>query len=198
MITFDANNKIIQLDSFLVSEREILTAYVDWSVLDDHLKYGVVIDQTGGVAPIALYLFLNDGWKVRPLESDGITTITGNLLTDDGSSPISATLGNFNVLVNLETPVLAAAIEVSGGTTLTANAIASAVWANANAVDLINKTDQINTVTQAQSDMILEIYRLYGLDPSRPLIVTNTSRKAGTEIQQVINSSTNTTTITRS
>ncbi len=39
-ITFDPVNKIIQLDKFVVSEKELWTAFVNWSVLGDNLKYG--------------------------------------------------------------------------------------------------------------------------------------------------------------
>jgi hypothetical protein len=112
-ITFDAANKVIMLDSYNVSEKQIWSAYVDWSVLSDNLKYGVGLTQIGGFAPVALYIFLQLGWKVRPKEADGITTITGNLLVQGGGSPIAATIGSFNVLVNMETPVLSTAIEVA-------------------------------------------------------------------------------------
>jgi hypothetical protein len=114
-ILFDPTNKIIQLDSFNVSERELWTAFVDWSVLSDNLKYGVGMTQLGGFVPIALYIYLELGWTVRPLEADGITTITGNLLVQGGGSPIAPVLGNFNSLVNMETPVQAVAIQGSGG-----------------------------------------------------------------------------------
>ena len=103
-ITFDPATKIIQLDTFTVSERQLWTAFVNWSVLSDNLKYGVGMTQIGGVAPIALYIYLT-GWRVRPIESDGVTTIEGNLLTTNGGSPIASTLGNWQVQVNLETPV---------------------------------------------------------------------------------------------
>lgn len=47
-----------------------------------------------------------------------------------------------------------------------------------------------------QATMLLEIYRLYGLDPTRPLVVTDTSRKVG-DIDQTISSNQNSTTIMR-
>ena len=114
-ITFDPVSKIIQLDRFNVSERELWTAYVDWSLLSDNLKYGVGMTQLGGFVPIALYTFLELGWTIRPQEADGITKITGNLLVQGGGNPIAPTLGNFNILVNMETPVKAVALEVSTG-----------------------------------------------------------------------------------
>ena len=113
-ITFDPATKIIQLDTFTVSERQLWTAFVNWSVLSDNLKYGVGMTQIGGEVPIALYIYLT-GWRVRPIESDGITTIEGNLLTTNGGSPIASTLGNWQVQVNMETPVKAVLTEGGGG-----------------------------------------------------------------------------------
>ena len=118
-ITIDPANKIIQLDSFLVSVNQIWTAFSDWSVLNDNLKYAVGLTQLGGDPPVALYIFLELGWRVRPQEVDGITTITGNLLVREGGSPIAPTLGDFQVLVNLETPVQAVGISTGGNSTLT-------------------------------------------------------------------------------
>jgi len=128
MITFDPINKIIQLDSFTASEKTIWTAYVDWSVLSDNLKYGVGMTQIGGEAPIALYVFLELGWRIRPVEADGITTISGNLLVAEGGSPIVPTVGTFQTLVNMETPIAAVAID-AGASDLTYSEIADAVWA---------------------------------------------------------------------
>lgn len=112
-ITFDANEKIIQLDSYSVSSSELWTAYVDWSASFDNIKYGVFMTQIGGLAPIALYIYILDEWLIRPLEADGITTISGNILVEDGSSPIAPTLGNWQILVNMETPIQAVSINVS-------------------------------------------------------------------------------------
>lgn len=113
-ITFDPANKVIQLDSFSASEREIWTAFVDWAVLSDNLKYGVGMTQIGGVAPIPLYIYLALGWRVRPKEASGTTTITGNLLTDEGDYPIVPTLGSFNAFINLETPVKGVLLDGGG------------------------------------------------------------------------------------
>jgi hypothetical protein len=119
-ITFDPSNKIIQLDTVLVSAATLWSRWVDWSAISDNAKYGEVMTQLGGVAPVDLYIFLENGWLVRPLEANGITTVTGNLLVTGGGNPIAATLGNFQVLVNMETPVKASAIEVNTGSGVTA------------------------------------------------------------------------------
>jgi hypothetical protein len=115
-ITFDPTTKIIQLDTFAVSASEIWTDWVDWVVLSDNSKYPPAFSQIGGVAPVALYLYLENGWRVRPQEANGVTTITGNLLVQGGGSPVVPTIGTFQVLVNLETPIAAQALSVNSGT----------------------------------------------------------------------------------
>lgn len=117
-ITFNTEDKVILLDTLSTSASEIWTAWVDWVVIADNLKYLPAFSQIGGVAPIALYLILENGWRVRPREADGITTIRGNLLTAEGVSPITNTIGNWQILVNMETPVSAQAIEVVSGSGL--------------------------------------------------------------------------------
>jgi len=114
-ITFDTDNRVIMLDSFNTSASDIWTAWVDWAVQVDNLKYLPAFSQVGGVAPIALYLLLENGWRVRPQEADGITTITGNLLVQGGGSPITNTIDSWQILVNMETPVAAQAIETGSG-----------------------------------------------------------------------------------
>lgn len=53
-----------------------------------------------------------------------------------------------------------------------------------------------NGLTANQATMLLEIYKLYGLDPTAPLVVTDTSRVAGT-VQQSIASTQTQTVVTR-
>lgn len=110
-IGFDASNKVILLDSFDVTASEIWSRWVDWIALGDNIKYEPAFSQIGGNAPIPLYIILENNWKVRPQESNGVTTIEGNLITSDSSSPITSTIGTFNALVNLRTPFAAQAIE---------------------------------------------------------------------------------------
>lgn len=130
-ITFDATNKVILLDAFNDTASNIWSRWVDWVATSDNLKYLPAFSQVGGVAPIALYLVLENGWRVRPQEADGITTISGNLLTSESDSPIVQTLGVYKTQVNLATPVSAQAIEVNTGSGVTAQDmldIADTVW----------------------------------------------------------------------
>lgn len=52
-------------------------------------------------------------------------------------------------------------------------------------------------LTPTQATMLLEIYRLYGLDPTVPLVVTDTSKDAGPGIHQDIVCTPTQTTVTR-
>ena len=113
-IQFNPTERIIQLDSFNVSGREIWTAMVDWSVLDDNLKYGIGMTQLGGVSPIALYLFLQRGWRIRPKEADGVTIISGYVYTQEGDTPMAETVGRWHRQTNMETPVQAVLSEGAG------------------------------------------------------------------------------------
>jgi hypothetical protein len=111
-ISLDPVNKIIQLDSHSVTDVDIWKACIDWSILSDNLKYGEVINYIGGVPPTPLILFLKNGWRIRPVEEDGQTDIYGIIKTDEGESPIVNTVGNFNTIVNIETPVKAIFMEL--------------------------------------------------------------------------------------
>jgi len=131
-ILFNAAEKVITLDSFSVSASEIWSRWIDWSATGDNSKYLAAMSQVGGVAPIALYLYLENGWKVRPAEADGLTTVSGNLLVQGGGNPFLPTVGAYASQVFLETPVAAQAIAVGSGVTpQDIIDIGSEVWTNA-------------------------------------------------------------------
>lgn len=63
-------------------------------------------------------------------------------------------------------------VQIAPGTTVTAS--------------LDPNTVVTASLTTSQENMLLEVYRLLGLDPTRPLVVSPTSRTAGSEISQSI------------
>lgn len=115
-ITVDPANRILSLDSALVSTNQLWSAWADWVVLSDNLKYPPAFSHLGGDAPIPLYVTLENGWKIRPREADGETKITGNLLTRDGLSPWADTIGVWKTRVIIEAPLAAQAIAVASTT----------------------------------------------------------------------------------
>ncbi len=114
-IAFDATTKIITLDSFTVSASELWSRWVDWVALTDNLKYPPAFSQLGGVAPVALYVYLENGWQIRPQEAAGTTVVEGLLLVQGGGDPFVPTIGSFSTQIAYKTPVEAVGVNVGGG-----------------------------------------------------------------------------------
>lgn len=120
-IAFDPAIKRIILDSASASATEIYSAWKNWAALSDNAKYGEVCgtvggDDLGGGLFIPPYVFLKNGWRVRPMEANHNLTITGNLFVDGGGVPVVSTLGVYQVNVNYTVPVQAQGIATSGST----------------------------------------------------------------------------------
>lgn len=64
-------------------------------------------------------------------------------------------------------------------------------------MDTVLTNTSSGSLTPEQATMMLEMYRILGLDPTRPLIVTPNSRDAGVEISQTIVKAGDTVTVTR-
>lgn len=133
-ITVDPANLRIILDSASVSAKDIFRAWADWMLLSDNSKYLPAFsatggDDLGGGLSIPPYYFLENGWRVRPMESNHTLILTGNLFVAGGGVPIVPTLGTFNVSAQYTVPVQAQGISTSGSSGPTAAAIAEAVWA---------------------------------------------------------------------
>jgi hypothetical protein len=203
----DPANKRIILDVTDATAQSIYSAWVDWLVLSDNSKYLPAFrstggDDLGGGISIPAYYFLTNGWRVRPMESNHTLTITGNLFVDGGGNPIVPTLGTFNVLTKLVVPVQAQTVTVNtGGGVGTVAEVADAVW-NANAASYLTVgstgaklSETASGLTSPQATMLLEMYTLLGLDPAKPLVVTETARVAGTISQSIVTNSTQTSVI---
>ena len=120
-ITFNGSTKIITLDKALVSASEIWIAWCDWIETSDNSKWPIALRQVGGDSLggdlyIPPYIFLMNGWKVRPMEQNHDLVLTGNLFVEGGGIPVVRTIGNYQVNVNYTVPVQAQALNVSGGT----------------------------------------------------------------------------------
>ena len=121
---FDPANKRIILSTVTVSASEIWSRWVDWVAQDDNSKYLPALSQVGGddlgsSLAIPIYIFLLNGWRVRPMEENHQLTITGNLFVEGGGVPLVNTLGNYNVIAQYTVPVQAQAVQVAGSSALT-------------------------------------------------------------------------------
>ena len=121
-MTFDGANKRVILNSTSVTASEIWSRYMDWLAADsNNAKWGLAMTQIGGDdlgsgLYVPIYVFLQNGWRVRPMESSHQLMITGNLFVAEGGSPLVNTLGNYNVIAQYTVPVQAQAMATSGGT----------------------------------------------------------------------------------
>lgn len=133
---FDPANKRIVLSAASVSATEIYSRWVDWAAISDNVKYGEVItqvgsDDLGGGLSIPPYYFLQNGWRIRPMESDHDLSVLGNLFVEGGGNPFVRTLGAYQVNVRSTVPVQAQGVSTSGSSGPTAAEIAEAIIAHA-------------------------------------------------------------------
>lgn len=134
-IQFDGATRRVILDSAEVSASEIWSRWVDWVGESDNSKWPQAMmqvggDPLGGGLYIPPYIFLLNGWRIRPMEADHDLKIVGNLFVEGGGIPVVRTLGPYQVNVNYTVPVQAQAMALSGGggEALTQAQVAAAVW----------------------------------------------------------------------
>ena len=136
-VTIDPSAKRFILDGTSVTAKALYVAWVDWMAVSDNAKYLPAFrtaggDDLGGGLSIPPYYFLQNGWRVRPIEANQTLVIDGNLFVDGGGDPVVPTLGVYQVLVKSVVPVQAQGISTSGSTGPTASEIALAVLAAMN------------------------------------------------------------------
>lgn len=143
-MTFDGSNKRIILNSTSVTASEIWSRYMDWLGADsNNAKWGLAMtqiggDDLGGGLYVPIYVFLQNGWRVRPMEANHQLMIVGNLFVAEGGSPLVNTLGNYNVIAQYTVPVQAQAMATSGGTGGLTSEQAAQLMKTATKSDVIN------------------------------------------------------------
>lgn len=136
--SFDGANKVISLTSGTTSVTlaDLWSRWKDW-MLAGNAGFLPAFDTVGGepIDPsagtlIPLYLFLRNGWKIRPQEANHTVTFSGGtLLVQGGGDPFVDTVGNYRVRVRFQQPVQAFGYSTTGSSGPTADDIATAVWA---------------------------------------------------------------------
>jgi hypothetical protein len=84
-------------------------------------------DPLPGADFVGTTFFLENGWRIRPDETNHTLVVSGNLYTREGDSAFVNTLGSFNVRVESRISNLVDTI-ATGGSDLTAEDVTIAVW----------------------------------------------------------------------
>jgi hypothetical protein len=137
-IGFDGPTKLVTLSPGTTSldVNVLWSRWVDWFVTGDNSKYLPAFAQVGGNdidiaagTTIPAYIYVMNGWKIKPQEADHTLAVSGAvLLVDGGGDPFVDTIGAFTVRINYQQPVQAITVATGGGATPSAAAIASEVW----------------------------------------------------------------------
>ena len=114
------------------------------------------IDVSAGIL-IPVYVFLLNGWRVKPQESNHTLYVTnGILLVDGGGDPFVSTSGSFIVRINYQQPVQAISFATGGGGGATPAQIAAEVISQLNAtsipVNVIKVIGQVVVGTGLEND----------------------------------------------
>lgn len=129
---------------------------------------------------------------------DATIAAYGNMAIDLTVTGAGLTTGNVAQAVwgalasaNNESSTMGAKLNsaTSGGVDL--NALAQAVW------EYATRGLTESALTTEQATQLLEMFKLHGLDPSAPLVVTTTTREAGAITQNINDNGSGTVTVTR-
>lgn len=179
-----------------------------WKIVVDHAVdiQGILYNDTTGVSP----------YIIEP--GGGVFATVSHLAygvdaTGTFTPPTPAEIWSYNTRTLTDTPIYngpsaadirqeidsqstqLAAINTKVSALPTAQTIAAAVKTELNP-ELTQLAMVAGGLTPRQATMLTEIYTLYGLDPTKPLVVTTHSRVAG-EITQSIGTSASQTVVTR-
>lgn len=172
---FNGPNKLITLDTGTTSLgiQTLWSDWVRWHATSDNGKYlpamrllgGDTIDSANSTS-VPFYVYLQNGWRIKPQEADHTLSVSGGiLLVEGGGDPFIDTLGNYTVRILYQQP-LEAIVVASNGTGSTATEIAQAVRTEL-AVELAkisSATDIANTVwSHTFVSKLLTISKFLGL-----------------------------------
>jgi hypothetical protein len=123
--SIDGPTKVITLTAGTTSfsVRDLWSRWTDWFLTSDNSKYlpamrnagGDDIDLSEGTS-IPIYVFLTNGWRIKPQEANHTLKVQdGILVVDGGGDPFINTTGSFIVRINYQQPVQAITVATGGG-----------------------------------------------------------------------------------
>lgn len=115
--TFDGAERLITMSGtpYEIDVKDMYSRWKDWVKATDDAKNapaflsvgGNTIDATAGTE-IPAYIYIQNGWTIRPQEVDHtLDVVNGVILRDGGGDPFEDTTGAFTVRVRYQQPVQA-------------------------------------------------------------------------------------------
>lgn len=179
---FNGTQKTITLTTGTtkISVRDLWSRWVNWFLTDDNSKFlpafktvgGDDIDASEGTR-IPIYSFLENGWRIKPQESNHTLVVNdGILLVNGGGDPFINTSGAYTVRINYQQPLQAISFSTTASSTPT-------------------------TDIQDIKVKIEEMYKLSGLDINNPATTTANEISVGTITIDITGDGETSTTFTR-
>lgn len=225
-VTFDGVNRIIQVNagvSELNADVDLYSDWKEWVLQGDNSKYPQAFrtvggDPLAGTSTLGRFYFLMNNWKIKthPSQTDELL-IVGNVFTEDGSNLLTQSVPivrqNVSALTYIET--VSGSGGGGGGLTPSQDTKLTSIYVSQSNFDVIITSMSFmdadlnyliasgstgsagGGLTPAQETMLTEVFRLLGLDPSRPVTVTPVLRTVGSEVTQSISTSGQTVIVTR-
>lgn len=109
---FDGAERLITLTAQTTLDvKDLYSRWKEWMKNTDNGKnarafLSVGGDPISGGSEIPAYLYLANGWRIKPMEADHTLTVTnGVILVDGGGDPFVDTTGAYTVRINYQQPV---------------------------------------------------------------------------------------------
>ena len=136
--TFDGPNKLIICDPGVTTftAEGVYSRWKEWlgqgalnAAYEPAFENSVGGNALGSGLNLGSYIFITNGWKIRPQEANHRLDVVGNLFpVPDTADIFTPTLGSYNVTIALNTSSLTQQVIVGGGIQASVSDVANAVW----------------------------------------------------------------------
>lgn len=136
--TFDGPNKLIICDAGVTAftAEGVYSRWKDWlgeaplnAAYEPAFENSIGGNPLGSGVSLGSYIFITNGWKIRPQEASHRLDVSGNLFpVPDTADVFEPTVGNYNVVIAMNTSSLTQRVIVGGGIQATVSDVADAVW----------------------------------------------------------------------
>jgi len=118
---FDGAERRITLSATTeLDVKDVYSRWKEWAKDTDEGKNEIAFLSVGGQdidvgagTKIPAYIYITNGWTIRPMESDHtLNVINGILLRDGGGDPFEDTAGAYTVRINYQQPVQAISVGI--------------------------------------------------------------------------------------